>query len=112
MPRSVHAANFCGGVTALGIGDCRGTASLNWRDHQVWKNRSKKTLTQRQARSSGSINAFVKVAYEAFDTDSEYIADSQQRAHCDRASCLNLLPMPSRESEGNHVLLAVALILA
>ena len=39
--------------------------------------------------------------------DAERLADAQQGRHGDRPPRLDLLPVPSREAEGDHVLLAV-----
>lgn len=42
----------------------------------------------------------------------ERIANPQERRHCNRAAGLDLLPMASGESKGNHIFLAEAVPLA
>jgi hypothetical protein len=62
--------------------------------------------------SLAPIDAFIEPPYQALHTNSKHITDSQQRAYGDRAARFDLLPMPSRKSEGDHVLLAVVVALA
>ncbi len=49
---------------------------------------------------------------ESFDRNVEDIADAKQRGNGDGPPCFNLLPVPRRKSEGNHVLLAVTRLFA
>lgn len=54
------------------------------------------------------IDSFVCAADKYGNPNFERIANPQKRHHCNRATGFDLLPMPRRESECNHVLLAVA----
>ena len=42
----------------------------------------------------------------------KYFADTKQGPNRDRPTGFDLLPVPGREAEGDHVLLAVAFVLA
>ena len=42
----------------------------------------------------------------------EHLADSQKSRNCDGATRLNLLPVSSRKTERDHVLLTVTVLLA
>jgi hypothetical protein len=53
-----------------------------------------------------SVDAFVEALQKTRDRHTEDFADSEQRGHSNWPSRLNLLPMPRRESERDHVLLA------
>lgn len=54
------------------------------------------------------IDSFVCVADDYGNPNLERIANPEERHHCNRPTRFDLLPMPRRESERNHVLLAVA----
>jgi hypothetical protein len=58
------------------------------------------------------IDSFVCASDNHRNSNLERIANSQKRPHGDRPTSFDLLPVPSGESEGNHVLLAVAPALA
>ena len=49
---------------------------------------------------------------ESIHRDDERVANPQERCDGDWPSRLDLLPVPGREAEANHVLLSVALPLA
>lgn len=54
------------------------------------------------------VDLVVRASNDHRNSNLERIANPQKRRHCNRASSFDLLPMASGESEGNHVLLAVA----
>ena len=58
-------------------------------------------------RNSLIVDSFVCVA-DGHDSRFERVANPQKRPHCHRATGFHLLPMAGGESEGNHILLAVA----
>ena len=58
------------------------------------------------------VDSFVCVSDNHRNSNFERIANPQKRPHGDRATSFDLLPMASGESEGDHILLAVAPTLA
>ena len=50
---------------------------------------------------------FVQTAHQSGHADIECFANTEESLDCYRPSSLDLLPVPSRESEGDHVLLGV-----
>lgn len=59
-----------------------------------------------------TVDSFVELSRYLREADPEHLTNPQQRRYRNRPSRLNLLPVPSRESERNHVLLAVAVLSA
>jgi hypothetical protein len=54
----------------------------------------------------------VQTTNDSFNSNLEYIANPQESRHCNRATCFDLLPVTSGKSEGNHIFLAMAALLA
>ena len=59
-----------------------------------------------------AVDPFVGASDHHRNANFERIANPQKRRHGNRATSFDLLPMASGESEGNHILLAVAAPLA
>jgi hypothetical protein len=58
------------------------------------------------------VDSLVCVSDNSHNSNFGHIANPQKRRHCNRATSFNLLPMSSGESKGNHILLAMATLLA
>ena len=58
------------------------------------------------------VDSFVRVLSNSRNSNFERITNPQKRRHGNRTTSFDLLPMARRESEGNHMLLAVAACLA
>jgi len=56
------------------------------------------------------VDSLVQPLNEPVGAHLEHAADSEQRGHGDRATSLDLLPVPSRKAEGNHIFLRIATI--
>jgi hypothetical protein len=54
------------------------------------------------------LDTLVEVPDELGNPNSQRLANPQQRRHGDRPSCFDLLPVPGRKAERNHILLTVA----
>ena len=55
-----------------------------------------------------TINVSVQTPDEPADGHLEHIADAKKGGNGNGAACLDLLPVPGRKAERNHILLAVA----
>lgn len=66
-----------------------------------------KISVQKPGCDSFPVDSLVQPANQAVGGDLEHTADSKQRRHGDGAASLDLLPVPSRKAEGNHVLLRI-----
>jgi len=62
-------------------------------------------------RHSPSVNSPVEPPYNPLHINLKGVANSQKCAHRIRAALLYLLPVAGRETEANHVLLAIAFLL-
>jgi hypothetical protein len=54
------------------------------------------------------INIFIQAGYELANSNVKSFANPQQGSHRDRSARLDLLPMTSRKTKRDHILLAVA----
>jgi hypothetical protein len=54
------------------------------------------------------INIFIQAGYKLINSNVKSFANPQQGSHRDRSARLDLLPMTSRKTKRDHILLAVA----